>query len=295
MAALLPPGRLTVVVNTGDDFDHLGLRICPDIDTVIYMLAGLVDETRGWGRRDENWLALQALGTLGGPTWFNLGDRDLAMHLRRTELLRRGYSLSTVTTEIARHLGIAQLITPMTDDPVRTVIHTDVGELPFQEYFVRLRCEPVLKHCHYAGATEASAAPALIEALAEPNLRGIVVAPSNPILSIAPILAIPEVRPALRAAGVPIVAVSPLIGGRAVKGPADKLMRELGHPPGIAGLLSFYESLIDGLLIDPIDRPSSGECPVKIFEHDIIMSDADGRRRVARHCLEAMEALHARR
>ncbi len=291
-AAVLPPERLAIVVNTADDFDHFGLRICPDIDTVTYMLGGHVDETRGWGRRDESWRMMAAMGALGGETWFNLGDQDLALHLRRTELLKQGLTLSQVTTALARKLGVAHPLVPMSDAPVRTIVRTADAELPFQEYFVHRRCEPVATAVLYDGADAAAPAPAFAAALADPDLRGIILAPSNPVLSIAPILAVAGVRDALLARKVPVVAVTPLIAGKAVKGPAAKIMTELGFAAGVDGVAACYDGLIDGLIIDERDgRAGTRIGDVRLFATDTLMPDAESRARVARCCLEAIATL----
>lgn len=290
-AAVLPPERLTIIVNTGDDFDHFSLRICPDLDTVTYMLAGLVDEERGWGRRGETWRAMEAMGALGGETWFNLGDQDLALHLRRTELLRSGRSLSDVTSDITRRLGVAHPVAPMTDDAVRTIVCTEAGDLAFQDYFVRRRAEPVAREILYIGAGEARASRGAIGALKDPDLRAVVIAPSNPVLSVAPILAIAGIGEAVRARRVPVIAVSPLIGGKAVRGPAAKLMNELGYPPGADGLDEYYRGLVDGLVVDFRDGPSSAGGEVRRFQTDTLMTGPEARMRLAKFCISTVENL----
>ncbi len=293
-AGVLPPSRLTIAVNTGDDFDHFGLRICPDLDTVSYMLSGLVDEERGWGRRNESWRAMEVVGQLAGETWFNLGDCDLGLHLRRTQLLSQGRCLSEVVADLATHLGVAHPLVPMTDAAVRTVVRTADGDLTFQEYFVRRRAEPVAIGVLYEGAESAAPASGLIAALADPLLRGIIIAPSNPILSISPILAVAGLKEAIRARGVPIVAVSPLIGGKTVRGPAAKLLAELGYAPGVAGLLSYYAGLIDGLVVDQRDRfPERLHAGIHVFETDTLMPDTAQRTRLAQFCIDAIEHLIA--
>jgi len=290
-ADVLPPERLTIVVNTGDDFDHFGLRICPDIDTVTYMLAGLVDEERGWGRRDETWRAMEVMGRLGGETWFNLGDQDLALHLRRTELLRRGRTLSDVTTELTRALGVAHPIVPMTNDEVRTVVRTADGDLAFQDYFVRRRAEPVAREIAYCGAADAKSAPDVLRALADPSLRGVAIAPSNPVLSVAPILAIPEIGEAIRRRSIPVVAVSPFIGGKTIKGPAAKLMHELGYRPGAEGLTDYYRGLVDGLVVDIRD----GAADEPLFATDTLMTTREVRAGLAKFCLALFDRLQGGR
>jgi LPPG:FO 2-phospho-L-lactate transferase len=250
---LLPPGALTVLVNTGDDFTHLGLRISPDLDTVLYTLADVVNPETGWGWRDETWQFMEALDRLGGEVWFRLGDRDLATHVERTRRLAAGETPSAVAADFCARLGVASRLLPMSDTPVATRLRTATGWLDFQDYFVRLRAAPVVSALDYAGAGQAAPNPALFALLADPELAAIVIAPSNPWLSIAPILALPGLRDALRGAGVPVIAISPLIGGAAVKGPTAKLMTELGLEVNSAGIARFYWGLADVLVIDHAD------------------------------------------
>lgn len=292
LAQVLSPGELTVAVNVGDDFTHLGLPICPDIDTVTYTLAGRNNRELGWGLSGETWAFMDELKALGGPDWFNLGDRDLAKHALRGEWLRQGQSLSEVTAELAGRQGIAQTIVPMSDDPVRSVVLTDEGELPFQDYFVRRRCEPRFVSIRFAGAERARMAPGLARALADPALEAIVVCPSNPVLSIGPFLAVPEIAAALRAARVPCVAVSPFIGGEAVKGPAAKIMRELGEQPGAGCLTRHYAGIVDAVLCDQGD-PAAGQRIDGIAFHaaDTLMRDDADQQRLAREVLAAARSL----
>ena len=229
---VLPPGRLTIVANTGDDFKHLGLSISPDIDTLLYTLAGIDNPELGWGRRSETWTFMAALEALGGETWFKLGDGDLATHVERTRRITAGESLSQVTDDFRRRLGLSARLLPMSDDRVRTRLRTDEDWLDFQDYFVRLRASPVVREVAYAGASEARANPDFLAALAGDDLELVVICPSNPFLSIDPVLSLPRVRDALRACRAPVVAVSPIIGGKAVKGPTAKIMAELGLPVG---------------------------------------------------------------
>jgi LPPG:FO 2-phospho-L-lactate transferase len=282
---VLAPGRLTVIVNTGDDFGHLGLSISPDIDTVLYTLSDLADPVRGWGRRDETWAFMAALGRLGGQTWFQLGVGDLATHVERTRRLSAGETLSDVIDGFARSLGIGARILPMSDDRVRTLVDTDEGTLAFQDYFVRRQCEPRAKVVRYEGAETAAALPAALEALADPELAAIILCPSNPYLSIDPILAIPALRSALEAARAPVIAVSPIIAGRAIKGPAAKLMADLGAEVSSAGIARYYGGLIDGFVLDAADAdlaPHVG-CPTLVT--NIIMETLADRRELARKCL----------
>ncbi len=289
LAQVLAPEALTIAVNTGDDFEHLGLHISPDLDTVMYTLAGLADRERGWGLADETWNFMAALERLGGPAWFRLGDRDLATHVERTARLHNSATLSEVTCAIAGRLGIPHEILPMSDDPVRTFVQTDDGVLEFQHYFVREQCRPRVRALEYRGAERARPGAALLRALREAT--GVLVCPSNPYLSIAPILAIPGLKEALRAAR-PVVAVSPIIGGQALKGPAAKIMRELGVEPSALEVARFYRGLVDALVIDRTDAtlaPAIEALGMRAVVADTVMrSDAD-RARLARECLAHLD------
>jgi LPPG:FO 2-phospho-L-lactate transferase len=254
LAAVLPAERLTVVVNTGDDFEHLGLSISPDIDTVVYTLSGLSDEVRGWGVADESWQALTQLGRLGEPDWFRLGDRDLAMHIARSHRLRAGETLSEVTARLAARLGIGPAIVPMSDDPVRTKVETEAGLLDFQRYFVAEQCKPAARAIGFAGSREARLSPGFEAALSRSDLGALIICPSNPYLSIDPLLSLPDVRRRLAALKVPRVAVSPIVGGQAIKGPTAKLMAELGASVDVVGIARHYLGLIDRLIVDEADR-----------------------------------------
>jgi LPPG:FO 2-phospho-L-lactate transferase len=259
LANVLDPEDLTVVVNTGDDFDHLGLRICPDLDTVCYNLAGIASPEPGWGRAEETWNAMESLERLGAPTWFQLGDRDLGTHLERTRLLKEGAPLSQITRRFCQAWGVRPAVIPMSDDPVSTLVHTDEGDLPFQEYFVHRRCEPRVSGFHFEGREKACPAPGLLEGLDRASL--IVICPSNPWVSIDPILGLPGVREALRsgpANGKRVIAVSPIIGGEAVKGPAAKMYAELGYQPSALAVAEHYgaahdNGLLAGLVLDRVD------------------------------------------
>jgi LPPG:FO 2-phospho-L-lactate transferase len=253
LAERIEPGRLLVVANSGDDFEHLGLTICPDADTLLYAGAGLDNPQTGWGRRDETWTFMRVLGELGGPSWFQLGDGDLALHVLRGERLRGGEPLSAITDDLRQRMGISFRIVPMSDDPVRTWVETDEGGLAFQDYFVARRCAPRVTGLGFVGALTARPAPGLVEALDAPVLEAIVLCPSNPLISVGPILAVGELRAALERARAPIVAVSPLVGGRALKGPAAKMMTELGLGSDALAIARFYIGLIDGLVIDRAD------------------------------------------
>ena len=240
---------MAFVVNTGDDFEHLGFHISPDVDTLTYTLAGVANPAAGWGRDDESWRFMDALERLGGETWFRLGDRDLALHVRRRSLLAAGRSLTEATADIAKSLGIAHRILPMSDDPVRTRVLTPTGSLAFQHYFVRDRCAPVATGFEFAHVEAATVNPAIPWA----GLRAVVICPSNPFVSVDPILAVPGMRGALRAAGVPVVAVSPIVGGRAIKGPTAKMMRELGVPATTVEVAKHYAGLVTHFVVDEVD------------------------------------------
>jgi len=253
LAAVLPPEQLTIVINTGDDFEHVGLSVSPDIDTVVYTLSGLADEVRGWGVKDETWQAIEQLGRLGEPDWFRLGDRDLAMHIARTRRLRAGETLSQITADLARRLGIGPALVPMSDDPVRTKVEAEEGLLDFQRYFVAEQCRPVARAIGFAGAREATPSPGFAATLARDDLGAVIYCPSNPYLSIDPLLSLPGVRQQIASLKVPRVAVSPIVGGQAIKGPTAKLMTELGASVDVVGVARHYHGLIDKLIIDEAD------------------------------------------
>lgn len=294
LQAVLPPGALTVVVNTGDDFDHLGLRICPDIDSVVYGLAGLSDESRGWGRAQETWNCLEVLSALGSDDWFALGDRDMGVHLSRSDALRRGLPLSEVTHAIASRFGVVSRVVPMTDAKVATVILTDEGELAFQDFFVRYRCEPRVRGLRYDASTSAALSEAAVDALQSPDLQVIFVAPSNPFLSIDPILAIPGVREMLRARSVPIIAISPLISGKAIKGPLASMMDSLGVERSARGLIAHYGDIVDALIVDSSDADQVSECRIPVRCLPTLMTGHAERVALARQALAfAGELTHA--
>lgn len=240
------------VVNTGDDFEHLGFHISPDIDTLVYTLAGEANPEAGWGRRGETWQFMAALEALGGETWFKLGDKDLALHVMRRELLAAGATLTAATAELSRQLGVTHAVLPMSDDAVRTVVNTPTGALAFQHYFVRDRCAPTVTGFAFAGIESAQVNPSIEAALASPP-DAIVICPSNPFVSIDPILAVPRLKALLRESGAPVVAVSPIVGGRAIKGPTAKMMRELAIPTTAEAVARHYGELIDGFILDEED------------------------------------------
>jgi LPPG:FO 2-phospho-L-lactate transferase len=291
LAAVLAPQELTVVVNTGDDFEHLGLHVAPDIDSVVYALAGRNDPVRGWGRADESWHFMAALRELGGEDWFSLGDRDLAMHVLRSDALRRGQTLSQATARLAAALRIRCEIVPMSDAPVRTIVHTDEGPLAFQDYFVRRRCEPRVTGLAIDGAASAPPAPAFLDALHDRTLRAVVICPSNPFLSVDPMLALPGVRDALAACAAPVVAVSPIVAGAAVKGPAAKILRELGREVAPTSIAAHYAGLVDGLVIDAQDAAMRPRLPLEVCVTATLMTGPPARERLARDVLGFADGL----
>jgi LPPG:FO 2-phospho-L-lactate transferase len=282
-------GELSVVVNTADDFNHLGLAISPDLDTVVYTLAGLADPAQGWGRRDESWAFMAALEQLGGETWFRLGDADLAMHIERTWRLAAGERLSAVTDRLRRRLGIAARILPMTDDPVRTRLETDAGWLDFQDYFVRRRCTPRVRQLAYHGADSARPPPEVMAGLAGGDLRAVIICPSNPFLSIEPILAVPPIRAAIAGCDAPVVAVSPVIGGQAVKGPTVKMMRELGLECGATEVARRYADLLDVFVVDEVDAATTVPGSIEVVPAPTLMTSLEDRDRLARLVLAAAD------
>jgi len=284
---VLPPGKLTVVANTGDDFEHLGLSISPDVDTLLYTLAGIDNRETGWGRCNETWTFMAALEGLGGETWFKLGDGDLATHVERTRRLAAGENLSQVTDDFRRRLGISARLLPMSDDRVRTRLQAQEGWLDFQDYFVRLRASPVVREIAYAGASEARANPDFLAALAGDDLELVVICPSNPFLSIDPILSLPRVRDALRACRAPVVAVSPIIGGKAVKGPTAKIMAELGLPIGAAAVARRYEDILDLFIADESDGSEVEDLGIPVRLARTLMSTIEDREALAMVVLAA--------
>jgi LPPG:FO 2-phospho-L-lactate transferase len=282
---VLPPDTLTVIVNTGDDFEHLGLHICPDLDTTLYTLAGLANAELGWGRSDETWTFMQTLEALGGETWFRLGDADLALHVERTQRLKGGAGLSAIAADLARRLGIEAAIVPVSDDPIRTRIATRDGELAFQDYFVRHRCAPRVQGITYQGAAAARLAPPALAALQSAALEAIIICPSNPYLSVDPLLAVPQLLPAVRAARVPVIAVTPLIGGEAVKGPTAKIMRELGIAPTPRAVAQHYEAWIDAFVLDRADAAQATTFDIPVHVSDTLMKSLSDRERLAREVL----------
>ncbi len=293
-AQTLPPHQLTIIVNTGDDFEHFGLYICPDLDTVCYTLAGLANPITGWGRANETWQAMQNIKRLGGPDWFKLGDQDLGTHLERTRRLKQGDRLSEITRDFCRAWGIGPTVLPMSDQPVRTIVETDQGDLPFQEYFVQRRCEPRVRGFRFEGLDQASPAPGTQEALEAAD--AIVICPSNPWVSIDPILHLfgwrsREETPWFGPRRPPIVAVSPLIAGQAVKGPAAKMFAELGIEPSVLAIVDHYRWLLNGIVVDSSDSEIAKQIKIPTLLTDILMQSAADRIRLAREIMEFIESL----
>jgi LPPG:FO 2-phospho-L-lactate transferase len=293
LSRVLPPEQLIVVANTGDDFEHLGLAVSPDIDTLIYTLAGLDNPQTGWGRRDETWTFMAALAALGGASWFRLGDGDLATHVERTRRLTNGESLTEIARDFCRRLGVGPSIVPMSDQRVRTKVHTAEGQLDFQDYFVRRRCEPVVTGLTYEGADAARPQPDIVAALADPQLRAVVICPSNPFLSVDPILALPGLRDCIIQSRGPVVAVSPIIGGRAVKGPTAKMMSELGLPASAAEVARHYGDLIDGYVVDETDREIASLPGLAVKATRTLMTSLSDREALARAVLAFADELAA--
>lgn len=288
LAARLSADKLLVVVNTGDDFVHLGLNISPDLDTVMYWLAGLNDTDRGWGIRDETWSFMTALERLGGPTWFRLGDRDLATHIERTRRLAGQQTLSQVTHQLCVRLGIHHHVAPMTDHPVATIVHTSDGPLAFQEYFVRLQCEPSVLGITFEGAEQAALSSAFRDAMSSHALKAVLFCPSNPFLSIDPILSLHNVRTWLRNRRFPVIAVSPIVGGQAIKGPAAKLLKDLEHDVSAVGIARYYSGLIDGLIVDTVDAALAPEIEalgIRVLVTPSVMKTKDDQAALAERAL----------
>ena len=258
LSRTLRPDELLLAVNTGDDFRHLGLHISPDLDTVMYTLAGVADPERGWGIAGETWNFMEAISRFQGLDWFRLGDGDLATHIYRTRTLEQGPGLAEVTKSLCDSFGIAHRILPMSDDSLQTVIVTDQGELPFQDYFVRLGCSPRVRAVRFDGAGSARAHPEFAARLNNRELRAVVLCPSNPFLSIDPILSLAGVRSVLQSTPAPVIAVSPIVGGKALKGPAAKIMEELDMPASNLSIAAYYRDFLDGLIIDRVDEHEAG-------------------------------------
>ena len=289
---VLEPWQLAVAVNTGDDFSHIGLHIAPDIDTVMYTLAGENNTELGWGRAGETWNFMDQFGQLGGDTWFKLGDGDLAVHIRRQQLLDAGFRLSEVTAQFCDAKGIHAHIWPASDEPVRTIIHTaDERELPFQNYFVEEQCKPKARGFSYEGSASSKLHQGLVDALSDSSLRAVIICPSNPFVSIDPILKIPGTRDALGECKAPIVAVSPIVGGNAVKGPLAKMLGELGLPVSSRSILDHYGNLLSGIVIDEIDAELTASMDIPTLVAPTIMADLEDKTKLANAVLAFADAL----
>lgn len=289
LVRVMPGDDITIVVNTGDDFRWLGLYICPDLDTVTYTLAGLANSLTGWGVRDESFRCLERLRILGCETWFALGDLDLATHIYRTHQLRSGRSLTEITASLSSQNGLSVRILPMTDSYVPTMVHTDEGILGFQDYFVHKRCMPQVQRLSFEGIENASAAPGVLAAIE--NADAVVLCPSNPLASIAPILAVPGIRPALVATSATILAISPIVSGQAIKGPAASMMRQLGHEATAAGVARLYRDLIDIFVLDRQDEDLQKpikDLGLKVYSANTIMNDMDSKTALAKAVLEML-------
>jgi LPPG:FO 2-phospho-L-lactate transferase len=288
---IVPAGKLTVVANTGDDFEHLGLHVSPDVDTLLYTLAGLDNPETGWGRRDETWTFMAALAALGGETWFRLGDGDLAIHVERTRRLRAGESLSQIVRDFANRLGVSASIVPMTDGRVRTRVRTSDAWLDFQRYFVEQQCRPEVREFSFDGAATARPHSDFLAAISHPELRAIVICPSNPFISIDPILALPGVRQALQECSAPVIAVAPIIGGKAVKGPTAKIMRELGLEVNPETVANRYSDLLDGYIVDHVDAAAAANLSVPTMPANALMVTLADREQLGKTVLALADDL----
>jgi LPPG:FO 2-phospho-L-lactate transferase len=289
LARTLDPSRLTIVTNTADDFEHLGLYIAPDLDTVMYTLAGLNNQQAGWGLAGESWQFLETLAQLGGESWFRLGDKDLATHVYRSQRLAQGASLSTVTAELCARLGIGPDLLPMSEDPVRTMVLSEEGELAFQHYFVREQCRPVVTGFRFEGVETARPQPKVMALLADPSLSAIVLCPSNPFVSVDPILALPGLREAMINSPAPVCAVSPIVSGLAIKGPAAKMMSELGMPVTALAVAQHYQGLVDYFVLDDGDATLVAEIErlgIRVATTATIMKSLADRERLGRFVVE---------
>ena len=291
---VLNPHTLTLIINTGDDFEHLGLYISPDIDTVTYTLADKNNLETGWGHRDDTWNFMSALAELNGETWFALGDRDLAIHVERSRRLRSNERLGEITADITRKYGIDASLLPMSDDPAGTIIQTSIGHLTFQDYFVRMKSEPVVERVSYKEAEAAIPNAEVLSALHQSELRCIVVCPSNPFLSINPILAVPGIREAMQASPAPVVGISPIIGGQAVKGPTAKIMAELSLPLTVQTIVEHYDGLLDGYIIDNTDSDVSNDMCIPVMVTKTLMKSIEDREHLAREVLAFADTLTVR-
>ncbi len=286
---VVPPEEVTIISNTSDDEEFFGLHVSPDIDIVIYTLAGVVDRDKGWGFAGDSFHFLGTMSRFSDQTWFSLGDRDLATDVHRTHLLRQGQTLAEATAAIARAFGLGVTLLPMSNDPVRTVMATDAGEMPFQEYFVKRGFRDPVRHITFEGTEGARPAPGVLEALA--GAEAIILAPSNPLVSIGPILAVPGIRDALGQGAAPVAAISPIVGGSALKGPADRMMAALGLDVSPLGVARLYQDFLDLLVMDKVDsnlKPQVEGLGLSVLVTNTIMADLEAKEALARHVLQAV-------
>jgi len=289
LANILPPQGLTVACNTADDFDHLGLKICPDLDTLMYTLSGQNNQQQGWGLKNETWHVMERLKELGGESWFNLGDKDIGTHLMRTQLLTQGRSLSEVTQALCHALGVKQRLLPMSDDSVSTLVKTDNGDLSFQHYFVREQCQPVVTGFEFLGISKARPQPEILAILNDTALDAVIICPSNPFVSIDPILNLPGLRSALSACSAPVIAVSPIVGGEAIKGPTTKMMKELDITCSCLTVAERYSDFLDGYVLDDVDKeflPSVEKLGLSVIATNTVMKDLADKTHLAQQCMK---------
>ncbi len=290
LSKILNPEEVMFAVNVGDDFEHLGLHISPDIDSLTYALAGENNQELGWGRAGESWQFIETLGGLGGEAWFRLGDKDLALHMRRTQLLKENNTLTQTTAAIAAHMGIKHSMVPISDDPIRTMVNTEGGELAFQHYFVREQCKPAVTGFRFEGIEQAKINPAIAAWLQDCD--GVIICPSNPFVSVAPILQVPGMRQAI--AHLPIIAVSPIVAGMALKGPAAKMMQELQIPTTAKAIADQYEGLIDGFVLDETDAQSIRDLTIPAIATQSVMVTLEDRVALARECIRFLSTLQSK-
>jgi len=296
LSQALPPGALRIVANTGDDFVHHGLNISPDIDTLLYTLSGLSNKDVGWGRRDETWNYMQACEELGLDTWFRLGDKDLAIHIYRSQRLAQGATLSEVVAELCIRLGVGDSIVPMSEDPVRTFVESEIGRLPFQEYFVKHACQPVVSDIQFVGKDTAEPASGFISALESDSLQAIIICPSNPFLSIYPIIALAGIRQRLARHKAPCIIVSPIVEGHAIKGPTAKLMKELQLDCNVTAIADMYADIADAIVIDSRDATHTADIETKglrVLETHIIMQTLEDKIRLANEVIDLVHHLRS--
>jgi LPPG:FO 2-phospho-L-lactate transferase len=294
LSNVVSPRQLTIVANTGDDFEYLGMHISPDIDSLLYALAGVNNQDTGWGRESESWTFMSELERLGIESWFRLGDRDLAVHLYRTSRLKAGQPLSIVTRDLSRRFGVASNIVPMSDDCISTMVETGAGCLSFQDYFVRHGCQPAVTRIFFENAADSRPSTEFTEALEDPELAGIVICPSNPYLSIDPILSVPGVAKAIAGSNAPVVAVTPIVQGRSVKGPTAKIMEELGFAVSALSVAEHYRSLIDGFILDALDEPIAQAVSglgMDVEVTNTVMQTLDDRNALASRVVELLQRL----